>query len=83
MYHSRLCIGVSGTASPPPGKFNVATPPKISGSKLSRYNSFKLYSPLVIAFVDSHVETLQCNTFECFVELSPCFTLRPTDITNI
>jgi len=28
MYHSRLCIGVSGTASPPPGKFNVATPLK-------------------------------------------------------
>lgn len=81
MYHSRLCIGVSGTASPPPGKFNVATPLKYlhqNSRDITRSNC----TPRSLLHLLTHVETL-IKHVERFVGLSPCFTLRPTDITNI
>ena len=81
MYHSRLCIGVSGTASPPPGKLNVATPLKYlhqNSRDITRSNC----TPRSVLHLMTRVETL-IQYVERFVGLSPCFTLRPADITNI
>ena len=81
MYHSRLCIGVSGTASPPRGKFIVATLLKYL-HKHSRDITRSNCTPRSVVHFLTRVETL-IQYVERFVGSSPCFTLRPADISNI